>query len=512
MGRTTTFPGGRADLGRVRVAIIGAGFGGLGAAIRLRQAGIDDFVVLERATDVGGTWQANTYPGAQCDIPSMLYSFSFAPNPNWTRLYPLQPEIQRYLRDCVDRFGIADRLRLEHDVLDAAWDGQAQVWRIATDRGVLEATALIGAFGPFSAPATPDIPGLNDFRGAVFHTAEWNHEHDLAGERVAVIGTGASAVQVVPRLQPIVSRLSVFQRTPTWIMPHPDRPLAGRVRRMFESAPALQRALRTGLDLVQESLVPGLVWQPALLGGAQRLARNHLRRQVADPALRAALTPRYAFGCKRPTFSNAFYPALTAPNCDLVTARITEIVPDGIRTADGVVHQVDSIVLGTGFRLTDHPIFERLRGSGGRRLAQVWHGDARAYLGTMVSGFPNLFLILGPNSVTYTSQVVTIEAQLNYIVSALSRMAAAGLTSIDVRPEVQRAFIEEMDTGLRSSVWNAGGCRSYYVNDAGRNFVFYPGFSRQFKARLRRANLADFDTHRVPTPDNDVPEAVRTPR
>ncbi|GAB3452044.1 flavin-containing monooxygenase [Actinophytocola sediminis] len=477
---------------RVRVAIIGAGFGGLGTAIGLKRAGIDDFVVLERAGDIGGTWQVNTYPGAQCDIPSILYSFSFAPNPRWSRLYPYQPEIRDYLNRCVADFGITPHLRLRHDVLDARWDDTAAVWRIRTDRGTWEAGVLVGAIGPFSEPAVPALPGLDTFGGTTFHSSAWNHEHDLAGRRVAVIGTGASAVQIIPRLARVVDRLTVFQRTPTWIMPHLDRPVSGWARRILDEVPGAARAARTALDLVQEALVPGFVHQPWLLRGMSGIAGAHLRRQVRDPVLRAKLTPAYAFGCKRPTFSNAYYPALAQPNVDVVTEPIQEVRPGGVVTADGVEHDVDTIVFGTGFRTTDHPGFARLHGRGGRSLAQVWAGSPRAYLGTTVAGFPNFFLLLGPNSVVYTSQVVTIEAQVTYILSALTAMDRAGLSTMEVRQDVQRAFVRQVDHGLRRSVWNTGGCASYYLDAAGRNFVFYPGFNRRFLARTRRVALTDY--------------------
>jgi cation diffusion facilitator CzcD-associated flavoprotein CzcO len=485
---------------KVHVLVIGAGFGGLGTAMKLKQAGIDDFVVLERASEIGGTWQVNTYPGAQCDIPSILYSFSFAPNPNWTRLYPLQPEIHDYLRACAEDFGIVPHLRLNHEVREATWDDAAQVWHVTTNLCRWEARILVGAMGPFSEPAVPDLPGLDSFDGAVFHSAAWDHEHDLAGERVAVVGTGASAVQIVPRIQPIARSMTVFQRTPTWILPHPDQPMTGWPRRLFERVPLSQRLARTGLDLVQEAMVPGFVYRPALLKGLAALGRAHLNRQVQDPELRRALTPTYAFGCKRPTFSNAYYPALAQPNVDVVTAGIREVRPGGIVTADGTLHELDTIVMGTGFRLTDNPAFDVVRGRDGRTLAEAWNGNARAYLGTTISGFPNFFMLLGPNSVTYTSQVVTIEAQVEYILSALRQMDSQGVTSIDIRPEVQQAFVDDVDRRLQKSVWNVGGCTSYYLSGAGRNFTFYPGFNHSFRARTRRADLAQYVTRRAGTP------------
>ncbi|PXY34994.1 flavin-containing monooxygenase [Prauserella endophytica] len=477
---------------RVRVAIIGAGFGGLGAAIALKRAGIDDFVVLERADDVGGTWQANTYPGAQCDIPSILYSFSFAPNPRWSRLYPLQGEIHDYLRRCARDFGVLPHVRLRHEVLEAVWDEDDRLWRVRTDRGRWEARVLVGALGPFSEPAVPDLPGLDRFDGTVFHSSRWNHDHELTGRRVGVIGTGASAVQIVPRVQPVAGAMTLFQRTPTWIMPHPDRPMDGWPRRVFERVPAVQSLARTGLDLVQEALVPGLVHQPALLKGLELLGRVHLRRQVRDPRLRAKLTPSYAFGCKRPTFSNAYYPALCEPNVEVVTEGIREVTPEGIVTADGRTHRLDTLVFGTGFRMADHPGFTRLRGRDGRTLAEAWSRGPRAYLGTTVAGFPNFFLLLGPNSVVYTSQVVTIEAQVRYVLSCLRAMERRGLAAVEVRERAQEEFVREVDNGLRGSVWNTGGCASYYLDDSGRNFTFFPGFNRRFRARTRQVDLADY--------------------
>lgn len=494
---------GGGDVYRVRVAIIGAGFGGLGTAMMLKRAGINDFVVLERAAEVGGTWEVNTYPGAQCDIPSILYSFSFAPNPEWSRLYPLQPEIKDYLRRCTEEFGLVPHLRMEHEVLDACWDDTVQEWTVVTSEGTWQAQVLVGATGPFSEPAIPDLPGLDCFQGKVFHSAGWDHEHDLAGERVAVIGTGASGVQIIPRVQPVVGELTVFQRTPTWIMPHPDRRMTKFEQGLFKRFPIMQRVVREGLDLMQEALVPGLVHRPGLLKGMELLARAHLRRQVRDRDLRAKLTPTYAFGCKRPTFSNTYYPALTQPNVDVVTEGIEQVGENGIVTTDGTLHEVDTIIMSTGFRMTDNPVFNRIRGRGGHSLNEVWKGDAQAFLGTTISGFPNFFFLLGPNSVVYSSQVVTIEAQVAYILSCLRQIEKQRLSSIDVRSEVQQSFVDEVEHGLRNSVWNVGGCSSYYLNDAGRNFVFYPGFNRGFRSRTRKADLADYHIRSAEQPQHN---------
>lgn len=488
----------------VHVAIIGAGFGGIGTGIRLRQAGIRDFAIFERADSPGGTWFANTYPGAQCDIPSTLYSFSFAPNPNWSRLYPLQSEILAYLRRCVTDAGLVGHLRLAHDVLSAVWDDDVHVWRLRTSRGPWTADVLIAATGPFSEPSVPELPGLGSFTGTTFHSAAWNHDVDLHGRRVAVIGTGASAVQFVPHLQPQVAHLALFQRTPTWILPHPDRPLGPSVRKVFRRIPAAQRLSRSVLNLAHEALVPGLVHHPALLRPLAALARRHLRRQVPDATLRQALTPGYAFGCKRATFSNTFYPALTRQNVSVVSSPIERVTAHGIRTADGVDHAVDTIVFGTGFKLTAGEGFRRIVGRHGRSIADCWgSGEPSAYLGTTIAGFPNLFLVLGPNSVVYTSQVVTIEAQIDYILAALRTMRAARLRSIEVKASAQRDFVDDVDRKLARSVWNTGGCRSYYLSPSGRNFTFWPGSVGSFRRRTRSPDLADYHTAPV------VPRATK---
>lgn len=502
-----TAPAGHAPH-HVHVAIIGTGFGGIGAGIRLNQAGFDDYLIFERADAIGGTWQVNTYPGAQCDIPSALYSFSFAPNPDWTRLYPLQPEIRRYITRCSDEYGVTDHIRFNHEVTAADWDDLAQVWRITAGGSDVTADVLVAATGPFSEPSTPDIEGLQDFTGEVFHSADWNHEWEAAGKKVAVIGTGASAVQFVPQIQPHVEELLLFQRTPTWILPHPDRPVAESVRRMFRRFPITQRALRGSCSLVQEAMVPGLVKHPWMLAPFAAAGRWNLRRQVADPALRRALSPTYAFGCKRPTFSNTFYPALAAQNSTVVTSGISRVTATGVETADGLTHDVDTIILGTGFKLAGNEGFTRIRGRDGRSLTEVWDGEMAAYLGTSVTGFPNMFQILGPNSVVYTSQVVTIEAQLDYLVDALTQMRDKGIRSIDVTAGAQQRFIESVDEGLTDSVWNTGGCSSYYLSPSGRNYTFWPGFVVNFRRTMRSVALRDFDV-RMTGPRSIVSEQGR---
>ena len=476
-----------------RVAIIGAGFSGLGMAIRLRQEGIDDFVVIERASEIGGTWRDNTYPGCQCDIPSVLYSYSFAPNPNWTRTYPLQEEIRDYLRRCASEFGVLPFIRFEHEVLSATWEKEPRRWRIETSHGDITADVMVGAQGGLSNPSVPDIPGLEDFEGTRFHSAQWDHDHDLTGERVAVIGTGASAIQFVPEIQPKVGRLHLFQRTPSWVMPDPDRPLTNFEHRLFERVPAAQRAVRGLVYVLMEGTVLMTMVDKRLAKGLESIARRHLRSQVRDPELRRKLTPRYTIGCKRITMSDSYYPALAQPNAEVVTDGIREVCARSIVTSDGTEREVDTIVLGTGFHVHDAPGFDRVRGRDGLTLAEAWKGSPRAYLGTTIAGFPNLFLLVGPNSAGgFNSIIFTSEAHINYALNAIKAMDRHRLGAVEVRSDVYDAFAREAEEKLRHSVWNEGGCQSWYLDPNGRNGVWWPGFMGSLWRRTRRFDLSEY--------------------
>ena len=475
------------------VAIIGSGFAGLGMAIRLKQAGLDDFVVYERGEDVGGTWWFNTYPGCQCDIPSHLYSFSFALNPDWSRTYSMQDEIQRYLRECAERYGVLRHIRFATSVDGAAWDDEAQRWRLQTTNGEVVARVLVAGFGPLSEPAVPDLPGLDSFAGTTFHTATWDHDHDLTGRRVAVIGTGASAIQVVPQIQPLVEQLHVFQRTPPWVVPHRDRPITGVERRVYRAFPALQRFVRHSVYLLREALVPGLAFNPRLQRGVQRLAESHLRKQISDPELLEKVTPDYVIGCKRILPSNDWYPALSQPNVELVTSGIREVREHAIVTGDGTEVPVDTIVFGTGFHVTDIPIASRVRGRGGRTLDDVWQGSAQAFRGTTVSGFPNLFILLGPNTgLGHNSVVYMAESQLNYVMDALRVMRERGVESVDVRSEAQEGYNAKIQRVMGRTVWNSGGCSSWYIDRNGRNTTIWPDFTWRFRLKLRRFDASAY--------------------
>jgi len=481
-----------------RVAIIGSGFSGLGMAVRLKKAGIDDFVIMERAADLGGTWRDNTYPGCQCDVESNLYSYSFALNPTWSRTYPLQAEIWDYLRLCAEKFQLSQHLRYQHEVQSATWDDAAARWLIESSGGPFSADVVVAAVGPLSEPSLPAIPGLKGFPGPHFHSAAWDHSVDLTGKRVAVVGTGASAIQIVPRIQPQVAQLYLFQRTPPWVLPHRDREVRGVARTLYRTVPGWQRLARTIVYWSRELFViPFMKVTPN--STPERLARHHLEKQVADPGLRARLTPRYAIGCKRILISNDYYPAIQKPNVELLTDEIREVRGRSIVTIDGDEREVDVIILATGFRVTEMPFARRLIGRDGRCLADQWSGSPAAYRGTAVAGFPNLFFLLGPNTgLGHTSVLVMLEAQLNYVMSCLGHLKRSGMAAIEVRREAQEAFNADVQSRLRDTVWNAGGCRSWYLDPTGRNTTIWPGMTWPFVRLLRRFDPAAYHLFRRP--------------
>jgi cation diffusion facilitator CzcD-associated flavoprotein CzcO len=477
----------QADLPRdVDVAIIGAGFSGLGMAIRLHQEGRDDFVILERGEEVGGTWWFNTYPGCACDVPSHLYSFSFAPNPEWSQTYSPQPEIRDYLSGCADRFGIRSHIRFGCEASGAAWDEEAGRWRIETSDGELNARVLVAAMGPLVEPRIPDLPGLDSFEGRVFHSARWDHDYDLDGKRVATVGTGASGIQLVPEIQPRVESLHVFQRTPPWIVPHSNRPISKPERRLYRRFPFLQRLARAFTYMVREPLVVGFVKNPGLMRVAERVARRHIAKQVPDRELRRKVTPDYTIGCKRILPSNRWYPALGKPNVELVPSAITEVRERSVVGADGVEREVDAIIFGTGFHVTDIPAAKLVTGRDGRTLDEVWGGSPNAYLGTTVAGFPNLFFLLGPNTgLGHNSVVYMAEAQIAYVVDALRTMRARGAAAVDVREDAQEAFNADVDRRMVDTVWSSG-CASWYIDETGRNSTLWPDWTWRFRQRTAR--------------------------
>jgi cation diffusion facilitator CzcD-associated flavoprotein CzcO len=477
----------------VVIAIIGSGFAGLGMAIALKRRGENDFVVLERADDVGGTWRDNTYPGAACDVQSNLYSFSFAPNPDWGRSYSEQPEIQAYLQATADRFDVRRHCVFGADVTSARWDDATRRWLVLTAAGEFRARVLVSAAGALADPTYPDLPGLDSFAGTVMHSARWDAGHDLTDERVAVIGTGASAIQVVPAIQPVVDSVAVYQRTAAWVVPRTDHPVTPLMRRLYRFVPGLQKGIRGALYLFREFLVIGLAKQRRFLTPVGRLARAHLHRQVRDPKLRAALTPDYTIGCKRILISNDYFPAVAAPNAELVTAGIAEVRPHSIVTRDGVERPTDTIVLATGFHVTDLPIAGKIRGRDGRSLADVWADGMVTNRSATVAGFPNMFLLVGPNvGVGHTSMVYMIESQVAYVDDALQTMAAEGLAVLETTPQAQEAYRRLIAQKSTGTVWVGGGCASWYLDKHGHNTTLWPDFTFRFRKLTRKLDRENY--------------------
>lgn len=471
---------------QVRILIVGAGFAGLGAAIRLRQAGIEDFVVLERASSLGGVWRDNEYPGCACDVESLLYEYSFAPNLDWTERYSPGPEIWAYLERCATDFGVRPHLRFDHEVRSLRWDEEVAAWQLATSRGPFTAGVVVLAVGALSEPLIPALPGLERFEGPAFHSARWDRGFDPTGRRVAVFGTGASSAQVVPALQPTAERLVVFQRTPAWVVPRWNRPVAERRRARFRRYPAVRRLARAAIHVQREAL--GWAFRhPAAMGGLQAIARLHLRRAVPDPGLRAALTPSFTIGCKRILVSDDYLPALTRPNVTLVTAGVREVRARGVVDTDGTERSVDAIVLCTGFRATEFPFSRAVAGRDGRVLHAAWEGSPKAHLGTTVHGFPNLFLLQGPNTgLGHSSVLLMQEAQIDHLLGALRHLDRHGASVVEPTAEAQARFVAEVDRRMRRTVWLRGGCRSWYLDATGRNSTLWPGSVGQFRRRVGR--------------------------
>jgi cation diffusion facilitator CzcD-associated flavoprotein CzcO len=484
-----------------RIAIVGTGFSGLGMAIKLKEEGEEDFVLLERADDIGGTWRDNTYPGCRCDVPSHLYSFSFAPNPNWSSTFSPQSEILDYLKDCAERYGVMPHVRFETELESAAWDDETQLWRIATSSGQLTAEVLIAAQGPLSDPSLPEVPGLDSFEGTAFHSAQWDWEHDLTGERVAVIGTGASAIQFVPEIQPKVAKLHVLQRTAPWVIPHRNRPMKRWERAIYRLFPPAQLAMRAGIYWARESFV--LQFRHRAIGKLlERIPMMHMNKQIKDPELRKKLTPDYSIGCKRILPTDEWYPALAQPNVEVITGGLTEVRPHSVVAEDGTEREVDTIIFGTGFHVTDVPIADRVTGRDGRTLTETWNGSMQAYKGTTVAGYPNLFFLVGPNTgLGHTSIVFIIESQIAYVLDALRTMRRRGARTLEVRAEAQHAYNAELDRMTEGTVWVSGGCTSYYIDRNGHNSALWPTYTWPFRQRLREFDSAAYALGtRVPKP------------
>lgn len=480
----------------VRVIIIGTGFSGLGMAIKLKEAGISDFVILEKAHDVGGTWRDNSYPGCACDIQSHMYSFSFAQNPNWTRSFPTQPEIWDYLRTVSDRYGLRRHIRFGQEMTGARWDEDEQVWHVTTASGErFTGSFLVAGIGALHIPNIPKLPGIERFAGPAFHSAAWDHDVDLRGKRVAVIGTGASAIQFVPQLAPDVQSLHLFQRTPPWVMPKPDYPMPSWSRALFRYVPGAQRLYRDALYWMLEVRAVGFNGHPKLLQLAEQVARKHIAKHVTDETLRAKLTPDYRMGCKRVLVSNDYYPALARDNVEVVTDGVTEVREHGIVSADGTEREVDAIVFGTGFHVTDAYDYLEIIGRDGRNLAKGWAQDGiNTHLGISVAGFPNLFFLLGPNTgLGHNSVVFMIESQIRYVMDAIRMAEANNAGAVEIRRGVQDAFNADIQRRLVRGVWTQGGCTSWYLDAKGVNRTIWPGFTWRYWLDTRKVDQGAFE-------------------
>ncbi|MFJ1967040.1 flavin-containing monooxygenase [Streptomyces sp. NPDC087903] len=481
----------------MRAVVVGAGFSGIGAAVRLREAGFDDVLVLEKATQLGGTWRENTYPGCACDVPSTLYSYSFTPDTAWSRVFAGQREILAYLRATAERYRLVDVLRCGVQVLAARWDEAAGRWLLETSDGPYSAAVLVLATGPWHVPRRLEVPGIEKFDGPVFHTAEWDHSVDLSGRRVTVVGAGASAVQIVPAIEAQAAAVDLFQRTPQWVLPKPDLPVPGALNRVVDWVPGARSVLRAGQYTLQEGL--GYAFRhPQAARLLEAGARAHLRLAVRDGQLRRQLTPDYRLGCKRLLTSSTFYRALSKAHVRLHPTAVSAVRGNEVVGADGTSVHADVLIEATGFHVGELPLATALHGTNGQTLEEAWGGEPQAYLGTTVSGFPNLFLLLGPNLLGgSTSAITVLEAQLTYLIAALAHLDQGGHRSLHIRPAAQAAHNTAVREALETTVYNTGGCTSYYFTSTGQNTFAWPWSTGRLVRRLRQF---DADAYTSDTP------------
>ncbi|MGW4059183.1 flavin-containing monooxygenase [Amycolatopsis sp. NPDC004747] len=481
---------------RFKVVIVGTGFSGLGQAIQLEKAGIRDYVILEKATEVGGTWRDNSYPGCACDVQSHMYSFSYEQNPGWSRSFSPQPEIFEYLKGVADKYRLRENIRFGVELTGAHWDERERRWTATTRDGrEFVAQFLVSGVGGLHIPQVPELPGITNFKGQTWHSARWNHEYDLRGKKVAVVGTGASAVQFVPKIAAEVAELTLFQRTPPWIMPKPDHAMPSWAQTLFKRVPGTQRLYRNALYWLLEARAIGFNGHPAIMKAGELIAKRNIAKGIKDPALRRKVTPDYTMGCKRVLISNDYYPALARPNVEVNTAGIKEVKAHSIVDSAGVEHEVDAIVYGTGFKVTDALEYLDITGVDGRDLAKEWAtAGMRTHKGITVSGFPNLFFLLGPNTALgHNSVVFMIESQSRYVVDAIKLADSRGAAALDVRPGVQDEFQREIQDKLVKGVWTQGGCKSWYLDAQGVNRTIWPGFTWRYWLETRKVDPADYE-------------------
>lgn len=473
--------------------VIGAGFGGLAAAIKLKQAGFKRLAVLEKAERLGGTWRDNTYPGAACDVPSRLYSYSFALNPNWSRAYSGQPEIQAYMEDCADRFGVRQLIRFNAEVERADWDEAAKLWRVTLKDGEqIAAPVLVSALGQLNRPHFAGIPGRETFKGVSWHSARWRHDVDLAGKTVGCIGSGASAIQYIPEVAKSAGKVVIFQRTPNYIIPRLDKPTPDWLRRLYAAVPLVDRAFRHAIWHLMDLRFRAFKRGAKSADSFRKLAIGNLERLIADPVLREKLTPTYPIGCKRILISDDYYQTLTRPNVELVTETVAEVAAAGAKTADGALHACDVLIYGTGFDTTHFLAPLEIHGAGGQILSEAWKDGAEAYLGVTVAGFPNLFMLYGPNTnLGHNSIIVMLEAQADYIVKCMKELRRRGARALDVRPAAFTAFNVQLQKDLEATAW-AGECSSWYKTSSGKITNNWSDDTAAYRRRTARPNFDDY--------------------
>lgn len=486
----------------ISIIVVGTGFAGIGMGIKLKENGFNNFTIIEKANEVGGTWRENTYPGAACDIKSHLYSFSFEPNPHWTREFSPQPEILKYLIDVTDKHNLREHIRFNWEMKKASFDDETSTWKVWNQNGeMLEANFVVLGTGPLHIPQIPDIKGMGTFKGPVFHSAKWDHSVDLKGKRIASIGTGASAIQFVPEIAPDAEKLYLFQRTAPWIIPKPDGDINDTMKAIFSDMPVTAQINRALIYAFNEMQVVGFVYSKQIMKMLEKLANMYREKKVKDPELRAKLTPNYTIGCKRILLTNNYYDAVTRSNVDVITDGIKEVGENFIVTNDGKKLEVDVIICGTGFYVANSYQFMNVSGRNGVELNKLWKTTPEAYLGTTVSGFPNAFIMIGPNTgLGHNSMVFMIECQLSYIIDALNTMVEKGYKTMEVKQVIQDKFNEEIQKKLKNTVWNTGGCKSWYLTEDGKNATVWPDFTFRYKQKTKKINPSDFVFEKIESP------------
>lgn len=483
------------------IIIIGTGFSGIGMAIQLKKNGYNDFLILERGDKLGGTWRDNTYPGAACDVPSYLYSFSFEPNPNWTMMYSPQNEILDYNQHCFDKYNLKEKTRFNAVVQKAVFNEERGIWIIETTSEIYYTKVFIPCTGPLNKPQIPTIKGQSKFKGAAFHTSEWDHSVDLTNKRVAVIGTGASAIQVIPAIVNQVKSLAVFQRTPAWVMPKPDRPISPIEQTLNEKLPFLQAAQRAFIYGTQELTAIAFTQFPSIFKVAEKQAIKNIHKGVKSPELREKLTPKYNIGCKRILLSNDYYPALNQPNVEVITCGIDSIFAQSIRDSNGKEHEVDVIIYATGFVAAEDMAPFDVYGLEQNNLKEMWKDGGQAYLGTAIYNFPNAFMVVGPNTgLGHTSMIFMMESLYNYVLKALPHILNGKTKFIHPKEAVQQKFNENLQKRMQKTIWMQGGCNSWYLNKDGINTTLWPGFTAEFRWLTSRFNLNDYEVAKVDQP------------